>query len=385
MGVRELDLETIAASLSGLGQVRLEADACIRGKSPWAECQRCREVCPVDGIDLSGSRPELKKCQRCGLCAVACPAGALEDPERTPSFFLARGREAIAAAGQVVFACSRGQEEKKSANRVLASCLGAVAPEVMVALAVRGKIVFLYRPEECAGCPWGEKGEGLFQTSLSWAQKTLAALGLPAGRLVKTAAVAPGTSGEPARGKAAVPAAMGRREFFRSMIRGIKIPGVDPAPAPAKATPLTSQRRALILRQALQEARPADGYPAGATLPLASLELAGPCYLCNICSRLCPAGALELAAGELKYTPSRCNHCDLCLAVCPQRSLARGAELALEAVASGASCTLATAGERTCATCGETFQASADATTCLRCYLASNLAGRAQQPGGGEG
>jgi ferredoxin len=379
--VGELDLDTIAASLTGLGQVRLLADACIRGTSPWVKCRSCQEVCPVDGIDLSTGRPELKECQRCGLCAVACPAGALEDPERTHSFFLARGREAIAVAGQAIFACSRYQEEKRDPRWIMAPCLGAVAPEVMVTLAVRGQVVFLYHSGGCTACPWGDKGEGLFQSSFDWASKTVSALGLPAERLLKTAAVTPGASQGPAAGKAAVTAAMGRREFFRSLIRGIKIPGVDPSPAPARATPIISQRRALILQQALQEARPGDGYPARASLPLPSLELAGPCYLC----RLCPTGALELAAGELQYTPSRCNHCDLCLAVCPQHSLARGAELALEAVASGAPGTLATASEHTCATCGETFPASAGATMCLRCNLTSNLTARVQQPGGGEG
>ncbi|BCV21545.1 4Fe-4S binding protein [Moorella sp. Hama-1] len=375
-----MDLETIAAGLSGLGQVRLEAEACIRGKSPWVKCSNCQEVCPVNGIDLGTGRPGLTDCQRCGLCAVACPAGALEDPERTHSFFLARGREAIAAAGQAVFACNRSREEKRKDNWILAACLGAVAPEVMIALAVRGKVVFLYQQEECAACPWGKKGAGVFRASFERAQKALAAMNLPADRLVQRATVAPATSGSPAGGKATVPAAMGRREFFRSLIRGIRIPGVDPPPA--RATPLVSQRRSLILRQALQEARPEGGYPAGATLHLASLELAGPCYLCNICSRLCPTGALELDGGELKYTPARCNHCDLCLAVCPQHSLVRGADLTLEAIVKASTITLATAVEHHCAGCGETFQASTTATECLRCLFNHNLAGSVSGGGG---
>ena len=378
----KLDLETIAASLSGLGQVRQQADACIRSKSPWVKCHNCQEVCPVDGIDLEAGRPGITECQRCGLCAVACPSGALEDPERTHSFFLARGREAIAASYQAVFACNRSREEKRGDNWILAACLGAVAPEVMIALAARGKVVFLYQAEECASCPWGKKGAGVFQASFNRAQKTLAAMNLPAERLIQTATVAPTMAGGPAGGKAAVPAAMGRREFFRSLIRGIRIPGVDPAPAPARDTPLISQRRSLILRQALQEARPEGGYPAGATLPLPSLALSGPCYLCNICSRLCPTGALELAGNELKYTPARCNHCDLCLAVCPQHSLIRGEDLTLEAMVKASTITITAAVEHRCANCGETFQASAMATECLRCLFSHNLAGPAN--GGGK-
>lgn len=363
--------------------MRLQVDACIRGKSPWVNCHNCQDVCPVEGIDLGTGRLDIKECQRCGLCAVACPAGALEDPERTHSFFLARGWEAIAASGQAIFACNRSREEKRGDDLIRAACLGAVAPEVMIALAARGKVVFLYRAEECAACPWEQKGVRIFRASLEQAQKTLAAMNLPAGRLGQRATLSPASSGSPAGGKttAPAPAAMGRREFFRSLIRGIRIPGVDTTPAPAKTTSLVSQRRALILRRALQEARPEGGYPTEATLPLPSLELTGPCYLCNICSRLCPSGALELDGGELKYTPARCNHCNLCLAVCPQHSLGRGADLTLEALVNASTITIATAIDHTCPGCGETFQASGMATECLRCLFSHNMAGPANSGG----
>ncbi|MDN5326656.1 MAG: hypothetical protein PWP41_1352 [Moorella sp. (in: firmicutes)] len=384
MGVGKLDLETIAATLTRWGQVRLRGEACIRGKSPWATCRRCQEVCPVKGIDLDNGRPGVKDCQRCGLCAVACPAGALEDPERTHSFFLARGRESIAATGQAFFACSQGWEDHRRDGWIMTSCLGAVAPEVILALTARGQVGFRYLPEECAGCPWGEKGEPIFRSSFAWAQQALEAMGLPGDRLIRGVYLkpAPAHGGSTGRDGGPVPAAMGRREFFRSLVRGIKIPGVEITPVSPSPGAVNSMSRPLILQQALEEARPAGGYPATASLPLASLRIAGPCYLCNICSRLCPAGALELAEGELRFNPSRCNHCGLCLAVCPQHSLAWGEPLTLEDMAAGATSTLAIATEHRCAGCGETFRASATATECLRCTLSRDLSGVAARGAG---
>ncbi|QGP93761.1 4Fe-4S dicluster domain protein [Neomoorella glycerini] len=386
-GVGELDLETIASALTGLGQVRLRAEKCIRTLSPWATCQRCLEVCPVDGIELQNGRPGLKECRRCGLCAVACPTGALEDPEHTHAFILARGQEIIAATGQVIFSCARGEDERLPQGLFVVPCLGAVAPEIMVALAARGQTGFRYRPEDCAACPWGEKGQELFKNSFSWAQRTLATLELPHDRLVQGANLNPATAPKRPVSQAshAATAAMGRREFFRSLVRGIKVPGVKvatPAPGPGTKQAVFPGERMSILREALQQVRPETGYPARARLPLASLELAGPCYLCNICSRLCPAGALDLAEGKLRFTPARCNHCGLCLAVCPQHSLTWGENLAIETVASKVTFNLATAGEHLCANCGETFQASAGATECLRCYLNRKLAGPGQKPAG---
>ncbi|WP_406676256.1 4Fe-4S binding protein [Neomoorella carbonis] len=378
MGVGKLDLETIAATLTGWGQVRLQGDACIRGKSPRATCQRCQEACPVKGIDLGSGGPVVKDCQRCGLCTAACPTGALEDPERTHSFFLARGRESIAVTGQALFTCSQGGEDHRRDGWIMTSCLGAVTPEVVLALAVRGQVGFRYLPEKCAGCPWGEKGEQLFLSSFAWARQALEAMGLPGNRLFRGEyrKPAPNKSGAAGRtGGSQITAAMGRREFFRSLVRGIKIPGVKITPAAPSLQSGPARSRALILQQALEEARPAGGYPAKARLPLASLKIAAPCYLCNICSRLCPAGALELAQGELRFYPSRCNHCDLCLAVCPHHSLVWGEDLPLEFITVGATCTLAVATEHQCASCGETFQASAAAVECLRCTLNRHLPG----------
>ncbi|WP_338823204.1 hypothetical protein MHOCP_14300 [Moorella humiferrea] len=383
-----MDLETIVNSLAGLGQVRLRSDACIRGKSPWATCNCCQEVCPVRGIDLAKGQPEIKECQRCGLCAVACPTGALADPERTHSFYLARGRESIAATGQARFTCSRWPEEQRRADWIMAACLGAVAPEVIVALAVEGQVAFRYHADRCAACPWVHKGEQLFLASFAWAQKTLTAMGVPEERLYRREAFSPlpsfhrkTTLGKEVDGRDT--AAMGRREFFRSLVRGIKLPGVKVELESSPSAQLVNVSRTAILQRAVMEARPTGGYSANACLELASLEITGPCYLCNICSRLCPAGALQLIEGELKFYPARCTHCGLCQAVCPHHSLIWGENLSLEMVAADGCCILATATEHRCNKCGETFRANLWAEECLRCALNRQLPGRGAGKEGG--
>lgn len=368
-GVEKLDLETIVSALTGLGQVRLRPEKCIRSISPRSTCRRCLEVCPVEGIEFKDNRPSLRECLRCGLCSVVCPGGALEDPERTHLFILNRGRELLSGMGRVVFACTGAGEDILPDNFLLLPCLGAVAPEVIVTLAVMGEVVFYHRPEACAHCRFG--GEELFLSSFAWARQTLAALDVPPANLVKTAVVKQELNIKKQVGHREI-TGMGRRDLFRSLARGVMMPinkltGSVPAQV-RNAADRTCTKEA-ILCQALKRIRPVTGFPTTAKLPLASLKLARSCYLCNICSRLCPAGALALTDDQLTYVPARCRHCGLCLAVCSVHSLTWGENLSLEVIAAEVTFTLAVAEEHFCSTCGEAFRAGAGADRCLRCCL----------------
>lgn len=42
-------------------------------------CERCKEVCPVDAIDVSLGFAKIEEefCEECGMCVAACPSRAI--------------------------------------------------------------------------------------------------------------------------------------------------------------------------------------------------------------------------------------------------------------------------------------------------------------------
>jgi Fe-S-cluster-containing hydrogenase component 2 len=45
------------------------------------------------------------------------------------------------------------------------------------------------------------------------------------------------------------------------------------------------------------------------------------CTVCGECRRICPAGAISEARGQLRYDYERCLRCYCCVEVCPHGAL----------------------------------------------------------------
>lgn len=61
-------------------------------------------------------------------------------------------------------------------------------------------------------------------------------------------------------------------------------------------------------------------------------ETRGFCQNCGVCADSCPAGALSMADGKVRYNAEKCVQCDTCIHVCPHDSSPRTEELSPEEV-----------------------------------------------------
>ncbi|GFN23411.1 DUF362 domain-containing protein [Thermanaeromonas sp. C210] len=353
------------AGLTGflLGKVGVHAERCVRRFSPRATCRRCLEACPVDAVKLTGEGVKIGECNRCGLCTAVCPTEALQDPERTPAFFLARGREILQTYGQVGFVCfPRGKEARMGSHLIGVTCLGGIPVEVVVALATEGKVVFSRQGQECTSCPLARGGE-IWEELLALARQMIACLGLPEDRITFLNEAPPAAPAEYRR-EGEGRAAMGRREFFAALVRGLGLKGASQV---SDRPGMPASRRA-ILQEVWSTRASAEKKELW---PQPGLKLAGPCYLCNICSRLCPQEALVLKGDELLFQPSLCTACGLCIDVCLHGSLAWGEKVSLKEVSSAERKRLATAVTLQCSRCGQEFRASPQTDLCLRCRFSA--------------
>lgn len=365
-----MDVRELASFL--VGKVALRRELCLRSFSPRASCQRCAKSCPLGGIEITGEGPEIIDCNRCGLCAAVCPTGALRDPERTPAFFLVRGREILKTYKEVVFFCFRSPyriKQEKAGNLIFVPCLGALPPEVLLALAVEGKITLILPKEGCRGCTL-EKGQEIYEGSFSLVHKMLEALDLSSEKIRLTSEIPlPQVRSAHSGG---IEAAMGRRELFAALFRSLK-GGVREEKEEQVKIPATRRE---ILHQTLARMEREGGLPQkNRDWPQAGLKVAGPCYFCNVCSRLCPAGALILQEERLLFNPSLCLSCGLCLDVCLHQSLFWGDKVSLNSLLIGEKRELAVATSKECINCGEKFSANIYAQLCLRCSLQRPNAG----------
>lgn len=351
-----------------LGQVGLRSERCTRHISPRSTCRRCIEICPLKGIRATEKGVKIIECNRCGLCTAVCPTEALQDPERTPAFFLARGRENLQLYGQAVFAClQNGKEQKGQGNWILVPCLAVVAPEVIVALAAEGRVVFYWEETKCSGCQLA-KGKKIFQDNFFLAREMAVALGLPEERVIIKPEI-PVIQPKRTR-QAPVQAAMGRREFFASIMRGLKL-GSSKKEESRPAQPFS--RRAILREIWTKFYSSMPSLEEKALWPQAGLKVVGPCYLCNVCSRLCPEGALISTGEELLFQPSLCTGCGLCLEVCVHQSLSWGEKVSLKMVAAQEKQQLIAAVSHRCPSCSEEYRASPQAELCMRCWFNKTL------------
>ena len=61
-------------------------------------------------------------------------------------------------------------------------------------------------------------------------------------------------------------------------------------------------------------------------------ETRGFCQNCGVCAGSCPAGALSLEEGKIRFYPEKCVQCDTCIHVCPHDSSPKTEELSPEEV-----------------------------------------------------
>lgn len=294
---------------------RFEVSRCVRYRFRYSACRRCADACPHDAIALddAGAKLDAARCRNCALCAGACRTAAF----RADNFPRVDILKQAIRQERFRIACAPSALEADA----VVPCLGAVDAPSLAYLAWRGIPVELHGSDHCGSCPHGACGATQVASNLE-AVETLRrddpARPWAAPQLCRAEE---GKRGDRKKFRA------DRRQLFRRLTaRGLDQalrPAAD-QPVPEKAirpgawfVPEARELLQIVCRADENVAWPVVPHEA---LPLMALELRSGCTACEVCTRACPTGALQVREDEerwtLQFEYDRCVACGVCLDVC---------------------------------------------------------------------
>lgn len=340
----------------------MNARECLAVRFPHAECRACVDTCPVGALRPGAEAWMLSDdCVGCGRCAAQCPTQALVITgfDRTGD---------TPPPGQPLrLDCERVPLGSSTENTLRLPCLGGLGTEALLALVARNPAgVTILDRGLCSDCPAGGAVRPPVSAALDEANGLLEAIGIAPERqieityqsLPKDTAPLPllqDSQGAPVTRRGLWKALAGEAVRAREAVERPHPPASLGRPAPpdgrARATP--RKRLAVIARlQALTD-DPARRLP-DRLFP--SLTIGNACQDHNLCVRLCPTGAMNVAETgmrkEIRFDPERCIECAACIRACPEGAIDWGRSTNGSPVGPWV---LATQETRVCGECGARF------------------------------
>jgi len=296
-----------------------DPDICAHSRSGIQACTRCLDTCPTDAIVSLGERLEVDAnlCQGAGVCATACPTGAirfaypgLADTLERLRMLLKTYREAGGARPCVMFhGAEQGSEQlSRLAARLPEHVLPFQVEEVgsagmdvwMSALAFGAAQVRLLVD---AGTPATVVTE--MDAQLSYARAILEGMGYP---------------GESLEG---VGPASDHETLSQLGVRARQFE-LEPAGFAGVDEKRTVLRLAIDhLYEQAPASRPLVSLPTGAPFGEVTVD-ADRCTLCMACVSQCPGKALVSGddTPQLKFIEENCVQCAMCARTCPEDAIA---------------------------------------------------------------
>lgn len=259
-----------------------------------ATCRSCVDACPTAAwvIDEERLGIDTGRCDGCGLCAPACPEGAVD-----LSFPSTRWH--IDGVWVAFAACDRAETQSGDANGCI-PCLHAIGVSQLLRLHGDGVRRLILARGDCDDCPRG--GVSRIDQSLDRVNALLANRGLA---LIQSRVLPSQRWSLAIRAAKAQhrPPKLGRRAFFSGILSG----------AVETALELSERQRPEV----------SDFVPPGRLVPgTGGLALHAPhidatlCNGCDACGRLCPHDAIRVEPHAYVLDPDGCTGCGICVDVC---------------------------------------------------------------------
>ncbi len=355
---------------------------CKRVRFRKSDCQRCLEVCPEQAISLNPGPSISSKCSDCGLCLNACPTEVFRNGRQVDRLLLNRAEVFLskvqARNGRKRLLIHCRQAEPGYRNSLPISCLGEITENSILGAAILGFDEVALTKGNCSQCRFKYGGK-LLAKSMATARELLSGLGL-GGITLRLI--------EKDRKKSQV---MNRRAIFSkisvrmqteaesdSRERKVRrqLPGRLKDQGGAWHSPKKDHLRELLERNGKTDL--VVKYSPELSGGRLRIE-AGKCSGCEICSNLCPTGALSAdkrgAQKLFHFVGSLCTNCSLCKEACPEAAVDFEDYLNLQDLVRDDKRLVARVQLASCIVCGEQIKASGSelCPTCRKRQVSSLL------------
>ncbi len=282
----------------------------------------------VKALEIDGER-----CNGCGVCAGACPTGAIEARSPTNAELIRSIKETIREGSVVAFACPRYLSSRggSGAGCVRVGCLGRLDESLLVAAVAFGSKGVTLIDGACQQCQFSS-GRAIGGKAVEYAETILRAMESP-----YAISFAPELPFAPPTKARSVDEArnLSRRDFFSFLggrmkqsaaatVGGVLGPQEEQVKSGGQVTrselpTLLPPKRQILLSALTLMNRPSAG-AMFESATWAQFGFSGACTGCQMCAFFCPTGALSKTEVDgnpaVSFKASNCTACKICQDIC---------------------------------------------------------------------
>lgn len=294
-----LKIERIVdAVTSRMGPIFINEQRCSKVRSPLSKCSKCIDSCSTDGINIENSEINFKdNCIQCGICASACPNGAISIQEPTELNLYNHIKQSGKINSKVALTCRKNNNI--SNDIFIVPCLGSLTLEFILGVDILPfETNMVFSQDICEKCVV-ENGIKLYLDNMEKARKIEKTLNL-LGNSIKHVETMPKIKKNKISNDMAIDDE--RREFLFSAFKSArKLPNSiikyilgsnEEEKKPRKVVQNPTVSKYPILIKIFSEEKNKE---------LGDIEivdyskpyLEGVCNFCKACVLLCPMGALK--------------------------------------------------------------------------------------------